>query len=176
MKEMLPEYIIIGQVAAPRGFKGHIKVDVETDFPDRFSPSSVVYIDRKPVTITDVSWQKGRAVIKLDGLNTDTEAKKLNGKLVEIHNSQLRDLPEGRHYFFQLIGLEVKTTGGELIGKVTEILTTSGSNIYVVQGENGEVLVPATDEFVKSIDTETGVITIEPVDGLLNLNEKKKKP
>src|SRR5437773_12569061 len=33
---MVPEHLIIGQVVAPFGIKGELKVNILTEFPDRF--------------------------------------------------------------------------------------------------------------------------------------------
>ncbi|GAJ10484.1 unnamed protein product, partial [marine sediment metagenome] len=51
---------------------------------------------------------------------------------------------------FQLIGLEVWTTQGELLGNITEILTAEGNDNYVVRGDEGEILIPAIEDVVKS--------------------------
>jgi 16S rRNA processing protein RimM len=173
MKNPQPEYIIIGTIVSPWGLNGQLKVEVETDFPQRFSRSSQVYIDRKPVIINDVKWHKGNAIIKLEGLDGEEAAEKLSGQVLEIHRSQLYDLPEGKYYHFQLIGLKVKTTGGEILGEVSEILSTPSADIYVIEGQNGEILIPAIADVVKSVDPDRGFLVIEPVPGLLDLNEKK---
>jgi len=175
MKNPQPEFIIIGTIVSSWGFKGQVKVEVETDFPQRFSPSSQVYIERMPVIISDVKWHKGSAIIRLEGLDNEEAAEKLSGKVLEIHRSQLYALPEGKYYHFQLIGLKVKTAGGEILGEISEILATSSADIYVIQGQNGEILIPAIAEIVKSVDIDGGYLVIEPVPGLLNLNEKKPK-
>ncbi len=167
MKLSLPEFIVIGKVLAPRGIKGKLKVEVATDFPQRFAPCSTVYIDRQPVTIDSTEWHKGLAIIKLNTINSIEDAQKLCGKLIEIHHSQLHPLPEGQYYHFQLIGLEVWTTQGELLGNITEVLTAESNDNYVVRGARGEVLIPAIDDVVKSIDLDKGRITIEAIEGLL---------
>ncbi len=82
-------------------------------------------------------------------------------------------LPDGQYYHHQLIGLKVRTTGGELLGSVTEVLTGRSNDNYIVRGEYGEVLIPAIEDVIKAIDLEQGYITIEPMEGLLDLNQKK---
>jgi 16S rRNA processing protein RimM len=82
-------------------------------------------------------------------------------------------LPEGRYYHFQLIGLEVRTTGDESIGRITEVLSMASADIYVVNGKDGEILIPATDEVIKSVEPDKGYVIIEPLKGLLDLNRKK---
>jgi 16S rRNA processing protein RimM len=170
-----PEYITIGTIAASRGLRGHIKVNVETDFPQRFSVSSRIYIDKQAVSIDESSWHKGQAIIKLRGVDTEEEADRLVGRTIEIRRSQLFSLEEDVYFHFQLVGLEVITTGGDTIGTITDILSMASADIYVIKGMSGEILIPATDEVIKSVDPDKGTMVIEPMDGLLSLNEKKRK-
>ncbi len=170
MKSPGLEFITIGQVVAPWGTKGKLKVAVATDFPQRFAPHSQIYVNRQPMTIAGTEWHKGKAIIKLDTIDSIEQAEKLRGQAVEIHHSQLQPLPEGQYYHFQLIGLEVWTTQGELLGKVTQILTAESNDNYVVRGAEGEILIPAIEDVVKSVDLDKGRITIEAIDGLLSLN------
>ena len=162
-----PVFIIIGRILSPWGNEGKLKVAVETDFPQRFTSSSKVYINQQPATIDSVRWHKGNAIIKLSSIDSVEEAKKLQGQPVEIHHSQLQPLTEGQYYHFQLIGLEVWTTQGELIGKITEILSKPSNDIYIINGARGEILVPAIEDVVKIIDTDKGYLIIEAIKGLL---------
>lgn len=93
---------------------------------------------------------------------------------VDIGRSKNPQLPEGQYYHDQLIELEVVTTRGERLGIVTEILPGQSNDNYIVEGPRGQVLIPAIEDVIQSIDLEARVITIEPIEGLLNLNEKKK--
>ncbi len=172
MKSSEPEFITIGKILAPWGTKGKLKVEVATDFPQRFAPSAKVYVNQQPMTIDSTEWHKGKAIIKLNTIDSIEDAEKLPGQLVEIHHSQLHPLPEGQHYHFQLIGLEVWTTQGELLGNITEILTAPSNDNYVVSGAKGEILIPAIEDVIKSIDLNKGCLVIEPIEGLLDLNQK----
>ncbi len=172
MKSSELEFITIGKILAPRGIKGKLKVEVTTDFPQRFVPPSKVYINRQPMTIDSTEWHKGKATIKLNTIDSIGDAEKLRGQLIEIHHSQLYPLPEGKYYHFQLIGLEVWTTQGELLGNISEILPTPSNDNYVVNGANGEILIPAIEDVIKSIDLDKSCLLIEPIEGLLSLNKK----
>ena len=84
-------------------------------------------------------------------------------------------LPEGQYYHHQIIGLQVRTTQGEWLGSITEILTGKSNDNYIIQGNRGEILIPAIEDIVRSIDLEQGYMTIEAIEGLLSLNEKGVK-
>lgn len=172
MKSPDLEFITIGHILAPWGVKGKLKVKIETDFPQRFTPGSKIYISRQPMTINSTEWRKGKLIIKLDSIDRIEDAQKFRGKSVEIDHSQVHPLPEGQYYYFQLIGLEVWTTRGELLGNITGILTAESNDNYVVRGAKGETLIPAIEDVVKSIDLDKGYVVIEPIEGLLSLNQK----
>ncbi len=167
-----PDFITVGEILSPWGTKGQLKVRVITDFPERFSPSSKIYINRQPLTIDSSIRQRDSVIIKLKSIDSYEAAQKLKGQPVEIDGSQLKPLAEGQYYHFQLIGLEVWTAGGELLGNISHILATPGNDIYAVEGNQGEILIPAVEDVVKSIDLGQGRIVIEAIEGLLNLNKK----
>ena len=168
MKSSEPEFITIGKILSPWGVKGKLKVEVITDFPQRFAPSSKIYINHQPMTVDSCLWHKGKAIIKLNAIDSVEDAQRLKGQPIEIHHSQLKPLPKGQYYHFQLIGLEVWTTQGEQLGNVTKILTAESNDIYVVHRTRGEILIPAIEDVVKSIDLNKGRIVIEPIEGLLS--------
>lgn len=172
MKSSQPEFITIGKILLPWGTQGKLRVEVVTDFPQRFTPSAKVFINRQPMTIDSAEWHKGKAIIKLDTIDSIAEAEKLPGQPIEIHYSQLHSLPEGQYYDFQLIGLEVWTTQGELLGDITKVLHAPSNDNYIVGGAKGEILIPAIEDVVKSIDFDQGCLVIESIEGLLSLNKK----
>ena len=172
MKPSEPEFIAVGRILAPSGIRGKLKVEVTTDFPQRFAPGAKLYVNRQPMIVDSVGWHKGRAILKLSTIDSIEEAEKLRGQLIEIDRNQLYALPEGQYYGFQLIGLEAWTTQGELLGNVTDILPSPSNDTYVVSGIKGEILVPAIEDVVKVIDLDKGRLIIEPIAGLLDLNQK----
>ena len=172
MKSPKLEFIAIGQVLAPRGVQGKIEVSLETDFPQRFNPHSKVYINRQSMTIESTEWHKGKPVIKLTAINSIKDTQKLRGQLVEIRRSQANLLPEGQYYHYQIVGLKVMTTQGELLGSITKILTGASNDNYIVNGAKGEIIIPAIEDVVKSIDLDKGCMIIETIEGLLSLNQK----
>ena len=170
MKSSELEYITIGHIIAPWGTQG--KVKVATDFPQHLASSSKVYIDHQPMTIDSTEWHKEKVIIKLNNIDSVEDGQRLVGQAIEIHPRQLQPLPQGQYYHSQIIGLEVETTRGESLGNITEILTTSGSDTYVVSGAKEEILIPAIEDVIKSIDLDKGCLVIEPIEGLLDLNKK----
>lgn len=160
------EYITVGEVLGAWGLKGAFRVRPTTDFPERFKSGETLFIEGAPFSILTSNFQKDGVIITISGVDTPEAAAKLRRKTMDIPASELRALPEGRYYQFDIIGLEVQTVDGAILGKVTDILNC-GNDVYVVKGEGKEVLIPATKDVVKSIDVKKGKMVIEPIEGLL---------
>ena len=163
-----PEFLIIGRILAPWGVKGEVKVEVMTDFPERFTPRKVVYLDTRPLEIESCRYHKHHLILKLVSVDSIEVAEKLRGQDLTIPGSEIYRLPEGQYYAFQLIGLKVVTTEGHTVGRITDIMTTLGNDVYIVETNRGEKLIPAIQDVVKSIDLKKGKIVIEAIKGLLD--------
>ncbi len=162
-----PGFLNVGRVLAPRGTGGEIKVRVETDFPERFTPGRLVYVDGRPLEIESSRAYKQHILVKLATVDSIEDAEKLRDRYLGIPLAELHRLPSDEHYAFQLIGLRVTTTEGKYIGRIADIMITASNDVYVVEGERGEVLIPAIEDVVKSIDLDKGGIVIEEIEGLL---------
>ncbi len=87
--------------------------------------------------------------------------------MLEIPISRLRPLPDGEYYQFQLLGLEVWTIAGELLGTISDILPTGSNDVYVVRSDTGEMLIPAIEDVVKAVELDKGRLVIELMPGLV---------
>ncbi len=162
-----PEFLIVGHVLAPWGIKGEVRARVATDFPDRFAPGKLVYLDGQPLEIESSRPHKQHLLLKLATIDTRQDADKLRGRALTIPRAEIRPLAEDEYYAFQLIGLEVLTTDGKYVGRIVDLMTTPANDVYVVQGKRGEILIPAIEDVVKSIDLEAKRVVIEAIEGLL---------
>ena len=163
-----PESLIVGRILAPWGIRGEVKVEVLTDFPERFAPQKVLYLNARPLEIESCRPHKQHLVVKLATIDSVEDAEKLRGQALTIPRSELSRLPEGQYYTFQIIGLAVLTTEGEHLGQVTDIMATAGNDVYIVEGKRNEILIPAIEDVVKYIDLEKGEMVIEAIEGLLD--------
>ena len=112
---------------------------------------------------------KGQMLLKLAGVDSVEAAEGLRGYWVVVPVSEAKRLPRGSYYLYQLVGLDVYDTEGEYIGEVSEVLTASANDVYVVRGEgvreaSGELLVPAIKSVVKRVDVNGGRMVIAPLE------------
>ena len=67
---------------------------------------------------------------------------------------------------FRSEGLRVRTTEGEDLGRVTEVLQTGANDVWVVRGRGGEVLIPALKDVIVGVDLDAGAVTVALPEGL----------
>ena len=167
----MTKYLEIGQIVNTFGIKGMIKIKPFTDDIKRFEKLQTIYIKNnqkeKEYEIEEIKYHKNMVLMKLKGINTIEEAEHLRQSYLLVDRQKEEPLEEGVYYIVDLLGLEVYTDKGELLGKVEDIFNTGSNDIYVVKNELGKrILLPGIDEVLKDIDLEKGKITVHLIKGL----------
>ena len=169
--------LIVGRVAKAHGVTGELVVDVRTDDPElRFAPGAILRAKasdhgERNYVVTAVRPHGNRLLLRLEGVADRDAADALRGSLFVIDSSALPPIDEPDTYYdHQLEGLLVRTTDGRDIGTVAEVLHTAGGELLAVdRADAGELLVPFVTAIVTSVSLDTGIVEIDPPDGLLEL-------
>ena len=167
----MQEYFEVGQIVNTFGIKGQLKVKPFTDDINRFEELKTVYICKKnemeKVEIEDVKYNKQCVLLKVKGIEDLTEAEKYKGLFLKIDRKDAKKLPKDTYFIADILGLEVYTDEGELLGKVDDIFPTGANDVYVVKDELGkQILLPSIPEVLKEIDLEKGKVIVHLIEGL----------
>lgn len=164
-----PRYLVVGRIVAPWGVRGEVKVALETDFPERFKRLTRVYLGEKTTcfVLEGSRLHKRYVLLKLEGCDDRKAAEKLRGQFVQIPIEEAMPLGEDEYYVYQIVGLDVWTIAGEHLGKVSQVLFTGANDVYVVQEEKGEILIPAIEDVVLEVDLASGRLIVELMEGLI---------
>lgn len=170
LKDGEPLFILVGILRRPHGLKGEALVSLQTDFPDRLQKGLRLYLgeDHQPVTIRSRRHHNDGLLMAFDELPDETSLEDLHNVPLFVHKNETPVLPEGQYYQHQLLGLDVVTEDGKLLGKVAEILDTTANAVYVVRPETGkEILLPSITDVVRSIDLENTRIIVRLMAGMV---------
>ena len=151
----------IGKIVNTVGLKGEVKV---YPYIDDFTDIKFVYVNNNKMEIENIRNKKTVVVIKFKEISNIDEAENLRNSIIELDDEDAPELEEGRYYIKDLIGFEVITDEGKVLGKLDDIFNTGANDIYQV----GEILLPGIDEVIKEIDTENKKITVHIIKGLLD--------
>jgi 16S rRNA processing protein RimM len=119
--------------------------------------------------ILAVRFQQGRPIVTLDGVESMNDAEALAGAELKVPAEELGPLPERTYYRHDLVGCEVRTKDGEIVGKVTAVEGPLERSRLVIARQGGEVMVPMVDAICLSVDPAAKAIVIDPPEGLLDL-------
>ena len=162
----------IGQIINTFGIKGEVKVFPLTDDIKRFDDLETVYVKNKKESqlynIESIKYHKNMVLIKVEGINNVESAETLRNAFLEIDRKDAIPLEEGTYFIADLIGLEVYSDEGKLIGKVDDIYNTGANDIYVVKDDLGkQTLLPGIKDVIKNVDLEKGQIIVHLIPGLI---------
>lgn len=165
-----PRYLVVGRIVRPWGVRGELKVEILTEDPARFEQLEAVYVGPQFVSyrLEGARLHRGVVLLKLAGCDDRNAAEGLRDLLVQVAMEDALPLEEGEYWVHQVVGLEVWTTEGDLLGLVQEVLETAANDAYVVRDRSGrEVLIPALRSVVLEIDLAAGRMLVELPEGLM---------
>jgi len=111
----------------------------------------------------------GEVRLALEGVETREAAEALRGRLVLGKAEDLPALPEGEHYWYELVGCDLETEDGRRVGRVREIWETGAHDVLVVDRDDGATcLVPTARELLREIDVEARRVVVEDRPGLFD--------
>ena len=163
----------IGQIVNTFGIRGEVKVVPFTNDIKRFDDLKKVYVksnkQSKQYKVENVRYHKNMALLKLEGINNPEIAEMLKNSYLEIDREDAIPLEEGTYFIADLIGLDVYTDEGKLLGKVNDIYNTGSNDIYVIKDEFGkQILLPGIKEVIKDVQIENSKIIVHLIPGLIN--------
>ncbi|HXF57324.1 MAG TPA: ribosome maturation factor RimM [Actinomycetota bacterium] len=165
-----PRWVAVGRVTRAHGVKGEVAVLPLSEVEGRFAPGSRVFVgegEDRPLTVRKVRGpHRGRLLVFFEEVRTRTAAEELRGAYLFVPAEWAPELPEGAFWAHELVGCEVTTEGGRSLGRVREVIHTPANDVWVAEGEAGEVLVPALREVVASVDLAARRVVVREVPGL----------
>ena len=168
----MQEFLEIGQIVNIFGIKGVVKVKPFTDDIKRFDDLKKVYVEnnnnKKEYEIEEVKYHRDMVLIKFKGIDKIEQAELLRNCYLKVNRNDEPELEKGTYYIVDLIGLDVYSDEGNLIGKVDDIFNNGSCDIYAVKDELGkQLLLPAISDVIKEINLEENKIVVHILKGLI---------
>jgi len=164
--------VLIGKIVGVHGIKGANRFKSYAESLSVFAPglSLLMRDNRSGETNVEIIWVKphtGTPLISFKGVSDRDQAQALIGNELFIPHTQLPALDKDAFYWFELVGLEVYTTGDEYLGRIDSIFPTGSNDVYVVKDRQKEVLIPALESVVIDIDLENNRMQVDLPEGLV---------
>ncbi len=140
-----------------------------TEFVDRFHDLDKVILEGETAnsfTVKSVRVHQNSVLMRFEGVESRNAAEELVGKFVSVTKAELIELPEKTFFEFDIIGMQVYSEDGKLLGQVGEIMAMPANDVWRIEGER-EFLLPATSNVIVKVDTEERKVVIRLLEGLI---------
>ncbi len=173
------QFVRVARITGAHGLNGRLKLEVVTDFTERFAPGGILHIKigstYKPFLCGEFFDKSKNSIIKFENINDRDAALSLKGSEIYITRSdaeKTRDkLESGSFYFYDLIGCSVYLEN-RIFGKVVDLMGSGENTILVLNDDKGkEFLIPFNNSMVDTSSIFSGRIDISPVEGLFDSGE-----
>lgn len=165
-----PEYLVVGRVIRPHGVRGALVIEELSPLIRSITASTNVFIGSPPseVIVEDLRPHRDRYLLTIPDCNSREQAENYRGLELQLRFEEVAPLPEGEYYYWQILGLKVKTVDGQVLGEVIQILETGANDVYIVRSpEQKELLIPAIEQVVQKVDLEEGLLIVDLLPGLI---------
>ncbi len=165
---MKKQYLECGKIAAAHGVRGLFKTEVWCDSPRVLATQKRVfladgdgYTERKVLSATA---SRDTVILGIEGINTREDAVAMRGTVLYLRREDI-PLAEGAFFLQDLSDLPViDVDSGRVYGTVMQASEVPTGLLLSISTEDGEVLMPYVDEFIKRVDIDEGVF-VRPIPG-----------
>ena len=160
----------IAKITRATGLKGEVGVRPLVRQFDDYVTVKPLFIGFDPNIARDVKLEKVSGVEKkrrflFNGMKTRDEAESIIGQLLFV---SVKDSDPINMISPDLLGASVVADNGENIGELVDMISLPANDVYVIKQGKKEVLIPVIPEIIRSVDLQMGLVTITPMDGLLD--------
>jgi 16S rRNA processing protein RimM len=175
-----PDSLEIGTVRRAHGIRGQLRVQLHDPASDALEVLARLRIGAAQGPSYEIGAVHdlggGAYLVQLEGVADRDRAEALRGQPIFALRTELTPLAEDEFYVGDLIGCEVVTAGGDLVGRVRAVPAIGGQDLLEIERPGRkEALVPLQPAFVTAIDLSARRVEIDPPEGLLDLDLPEPK-
>ena len=162
-----PERLRAAFVRRVHGIRGEVRTEPCGGDWRRFTPGLRLFVEDDARTLTVRSGRDGgdgSVLLTFDEITTEAEAEALRGRYLDVDAASARDLGPQEWFTWQLTGLRVRSPQGADLGVVEDVESSVSNDVLVLRTGAGVRRYPMVRAFVKAVDLEGGVLTLEPQD------------
>ena len=162
----------LGYIAKLHGFKGEVSLFLDVTDPEEYQKldSMLIEINGNLTPFFVTSYQlKNRnfASVKLEGVDSENDAKALLRKSVYLPLSTLPELSGKQFYDHEVVGFELLDLTHGPVGTIVQIIDLPVNPLIQVDANGKEVLIPFVENLVQEVDRVNKKLTVKTPEGLL---------
>jgi 16S rRNA processing protein RimM len=168
------ECFYLGKIVKKYSFKGELLAKLDTDQPQLYENIEALFLDINnrliPYFVMTSRLHKSNLLrLKLEDVNTESDADELLRKEVYLPLDLLPKLDGKAFYYHEVIGFEIWEKSFGKVGALKGVNDQSAQALFEIERNGDEILIPIHDEFIINIDRDKKIITVKTPPGLIDL-------
>jgi len=168
----------LGTIIRKVGTDGRVSVQLDTDNPKHYQKTESVFVEIHgklvPFFIQSIRLMPdGTGQFKFEDVESEEQTKMLIGCNVYLPLDKLPALKGNKFYYHEVIGFTVWDLNiNQSAGVIVDVLDNSPNDLFQLNLEGQEVLIPITDAWLRNVDRSGKRIEMELPEGLIEVNKK----
>ena len=167
----MKKYLEAGKIVSTHGLRGELKVIPWCDSPAFFCSLKNLYLVEggTPIRVQKARVQKTMVLLTLEGIETVEQGDALRDRVLYLNREEI-DLPEGKYFLQDLIGIQVfDAENHTFYGRITNIFETGANDVYEITDEQEKTyLFPAVQSMIAEVNPAEGFIKVRPIKGIFD--------
>ena len=168
-------YLAVGRVIGVHGLRGEVKVELHTDYPERFQQALQLFLgeELQPVSIQHARPHKGHMLIQFGEFHGRSAAEQMRNLWLFIRQENAVELDTDEYWVHDIVGLAVYTEEERYLGRVSDVLFTGADDVYIIEpadmlNQGREILLPAIAEVIQQVDLVVRRLFVKLPAGILD--------
>ncbi len=162
------DLVHVGTLTAPHGIRGQLKLTSHTEQPEGIAAFSALYSrdGLKTYAIKLRGMAKQQLLVEVVGCTSRNDAELLRNTELYAKRSEFPEVSDDDSFYItDLIGLEVRDTENNVVGRVKEVHDFGAGDILEIAPLQGaSFMVMFTEATIPTIDIEAGYLLYCPPD------------
>lgn len=162
---MTQRLVVVGEVSGAHGVKGWVKIHSYTEPHDSILEYIPWVLDTKGVTRECkvlAARVQGRSILaQLDQVNDRDQAASLRFSKILVPRERFPKLEPGHYYWFDLVGLQVRTPEGLSLGTVDDMMSTGANDVMIVKGDRERLIPFVMGQYVKEVHLDEAYLIVD---------------
>lgn len=157
-------------MARAHGVRGEVAVQPLSEVEARFHTGSVLLLGpdgQQLLTVVAARPHGNRLLVRFEEVGDREAADSLRGRVLLVRQEDAPSLPQDRYWVHEVVGMEVVTEAGRSLGRIRQVLHNPANDVWLVEGDGREFLIPALRDVVTDVDPSARRAVIREVPGLL---------
>jgi len=176
---MNDEFYYLGKITKLFSFKGELVFFFDVDDVSEYYDIQNVFIEIQndiiPFFIERINFKNNNAIVKLQDIDSESDAKRMVNSKLYMPISSLPKLEGNKFYYHEVIGFEVFDVNEGRVGIIESINDQAAQALFEIKEGYTEILLPIVDDFINEIDRKNKKVIVTFPEGLLDIYKEKEE-